>query len=145
MMRTTIVNGRTRGLIASAVEVADTRALRRRGLLERERLDPCAALVLTPCFAIHTLSMRFAIDVLFLDRDGVVVRIVTNLVPGRIAVARRAHSVVELAAGVLAARDVAVGDRIYFEGRCKTESGAIQMPSSSAAGGWVGGGCTRRA
>jgi uncharacterized membrane protein (UPF0127 family) len=133
-MRTALVNRRTSGLIASAVEVADTRALRRRGLLGRDRLDPCAALVLTPCFVIHTLSMRFAIDVLFLDSDGVVVRVVTNLEAGRIAMARRARSVVELAAGVLAARDVAVGDRLYFEERLSAESGVIQMALSSSAG-----------
>jgi len=133
-MNTTIVNARTGGLIASTVEMADTRARRRRGLLGRDRLDPCAALVLTPCFMIHTLSMRFAIDAVFLDRDGVVVRMVGNLEPGRIAIARRACSVVELASGTIAARDVALGDRLYFESRFNTDAGASQMPLSSSAG-----------
>jgi len=132
MARTTLVNGRTGGLIASAVEIADTRARRRRGQLGRDRLDPCAALVLTPCFAIHTLSMRFPIDAVFLDRGGVVVRMVTNLEPGRIALARRSHSVVELAAGVLASRDIAVGDRLYFESGFGIDGGVIQTPSSTA-------------
>jgi uncharacterized membrane protein (UPF0127 family) len=134
MARTTLVNARTGALIASAVEVADTRARRRRGLLGRERLDPSAALVLTPCFAIHTLSMQFAIDALFLDRGGVVVRMVTNLEPGRIALARRSHSVVELAAGVLASRDIAVGDRLYFEPGFGDDGGVIQTPAFSSAG-----------
>ncbi|HEV3139088.1 MAG TPA: DUF192 domain-containing protein [Vicinamibacterales bacterium] len=134
MMRTTLVNARTGGVIASAVEVADTRARRRRGLLGRDRLDPCAALVLTPCFVIHTLSMRFAIDVLFLDRADMVVRVVTTLEPGRIALARRAHSVVEFAAGALASRDVAVGDRLYFEPGFAADGGVIQMPLSSTVG-----------
>jgi uncharacterized membrane protein (UPF0127 family) len=134
-MSTTISNARTGELIASAVEIADTRAKRRRGLLGRERLDPCAALVLTPCFMIHTLSMRFAIDVIFLNSDGVVVKVVERMEPGRMAIAR-ARSVVELAAGTVAARGVAVGDRIYFESRFSTEAGVIQMPplSSSATG-----------
>lgn len=135
MPKTTLVNARTGRLIASAVEVADTRARRRRGLLGRDRLDPCAALVLTPCFIIHTLSMRFAIDALFLDRQGVVVRMVSNLEPARIALARRAHSVVELAAGVIASRDVAVGDRLYFVPGFRTDAGVIQMPLSSSAAG----------
>ena len=134
MVKTTLVNSRTGRLIASAVEMADTRARRRRGLLGRDRLDPCSALVLTPCFVIHTLSMRFAIDALFLDREGTVLRMVTNLEPARIALARRAHSVVELAAGVLASRDVAVGDRLYFATGFAKEGGGIQMPLSSAAG-----------
>ena len=130
-----LVNARTGMLIASAVEVADTRARRRRGLLGRDRLDPCTAFVLTPCFMIHTLSMRFPIDALFLDHDGVVVRMVMNLEPGHVALARRAESVVELAAGVSAAREVAVGDRLYFEERFSAESGVIQTdPPSSAVG-----------
>jgi uncharacterized membrane protein (UPF0127 family) len=132
MVRATLVNGRTGGLIASAVEIADTRARRRRGLLGRDRLDPCAALVLTPCFAIHTLSMRFPIDAVFLDRGGVVVRMVTNLAPGRIALARRSHSVVEFAAGVLASRDIALGDRLYFASGFGTDPGVIQTLSSTA-------------
>jgi uncharacterized membrane protein (UPF0127 family) len=132
-MTTTIVNARTGGVVASAVEVADTRASRRRGLLGRDALDPGAALVLTPCFMIHTLSMRFAIDALFLDDEGVVVRMVGNLEPGRIAIARRAHSVVELASGTIAERGIAVGDRLYFESRLCTGTGVIQtLPSSSA-------------
>ncbi|HYM22789.1 MAG TPA: DUF192 domain-containing protein [Vicinamibacterales bacterium] len=135
MARTTLMNARTGRLVASAVEVADTRALRRRGLLGRDRLDPCAALVLTPCFMIHTLSMRFAIDALFLDRDGVVVRMVSNLEPARIALARRARCVVELAAGVVASRDVAVGDRLYFVPDFSADAGVIQMPLSSSAVG----------
>jgi hypothetical protein len=132
-----IVNARTGGLVASAVEMADTRARRRQGLLGRERLEPGGSLVLTPCFMIHTLSMRFAIDALFLDRDGVVVKKVKDLQPGRIAIARRGRSVVELPAGTIAQRDVAVGDRLYFESRFSTADGVIQMPlssSSSAAG-----------
>ena len=134
-MSTTISNARTGGLIASSVEIADTRAKRRRGLLGRDRLEPGAALVLTPCFMIHTLSMRFPIDVIFLDGKGVVVKVVEGMEPGRIAIAR-ARAVVELAAGTVAERAVAVGDRLYFESRFSTEAGVIQMPplSSSAAG-----------
>ena len=135
MAKTTLMNARTGRLVASAVEVADTRARRRRGLLGRDRLDPCAALVLTPCFIIHTLSMRFAIDALFLDREGIVLRMVSNLEPARIALARRAHSVVELAAGVIASRDVAVGDRLYFVPDFSADAGVIQMPLSSSAAG----------
>jgi uncharacterized protein len=107
-----LLNGRTNGVIAQNVEMADTRATRRRGLLGRDGLDASAALVLLPSFAIHTAFMRFPIDALFVDRDGVVVRRVERLEPWRIAVAWRAHAVVELAAGALAHADVRVGDRL---------------------------------
>jgi uncharacterized membrane protein (UPF0127 family) len=72
-------------------------------------------MMLAPCAAVHTAFMRFAIDVVFIDRDGHAVKIVRNLPPWRIAAARRAHAVVELAAGSL--RDVSVGDRLYVAPR----------------------------
>jgi uncharacterized protein len=108
-----LVNERTRAPIATEVEVAETRADRRRGLLGRDSQDPSAARVLTPCVAVHTAFMRFPIDVAFLDHDGYAVKLVSNLVPWRIAAAARAHTVVELAAGSLRRHAVAVGDRLY--------------------------------
>lgn len=94
--------------------MAGTRRSRRRGLLGRPGLDPEAALVLTPCKAVHTAFMQFAIDVVFVDRAGEVVRIVRDLRPWRMASALRAHAVVELAAGALRPDDLSVGDVVYL-------------------------------
>jgi uncharacterized membrane protein (UPF0127 family) len=93
------------------VELALTRNDRNRGLLGRDNLDSWAALVISPCWSIHTAFMRFAIDALFVDCSGRAVRIVRNLPPWRIVVARRAHAVIELRAGSLA-DDVSIGDEI---------------------------------
>ena len=90
---------RTHEPLATAVELAVTRRARNRGLLGRDGLDPSAAIILAPCTAVHTAFMRFAIDVLFLDRDGCAVKIVANVAPWRIALAARAYAVVEMAAG----------------------------------------------
>ncbi len=109
-----ISNARTESVVASAVEVATTRAERRRGLLGRDSLDLAAALVLSPCCSIHTAFMRFPIDVAFVDRDGRVMRIVRDLAPWRIAIVPRAHAVVEFAGGCLSRRDVQVGDRLLL-------------------------------
>ncbi len=109
-----LINRRTGHTIATAVEMADTRRSRRRGLLGRDALDPSSALILTPCCAIHTASMRFAIDVVFVDRVGGVVRIVRALPPWRAAFAARAHAVIELAGGQLRPDDLRVGDTIYL-------------------------------
>ncbi|MBI3491726.1 MAG: DUF192 domain-containing protein, partial [Acidobacteria bacterium] len=65
-----IVNERTDEIVASAVEIATTSASRRRGLLGRDRFDACAALILSPCWTIHTAFMRFPIDVAFVSREG---------------------------------------------------------------------------
>lgn len=106
-----LVNQRTGNTVASDVEIAATRATRRKGLLGRATLDPSAALVLAPCFAVHSAFMQFPIDVLFLDKDGTVRRIAA-LKPWRIAASIGASAVVELAAG--GARGLRVGDRVYL-------------------------------
>ena len=119
-----IKNARTEHVVASAVEVANTRSSRRRGLLGRDGLDLAAAMVLTPCCSIHTAFMRFPIDVAFVDREGHVTRIVHDLAPWRMAIAPRAHAVVEFAAGSLLHRDVQVGDRLCLVPTLAGEAGS---------------------
>jgi len=76
---------------------------RLRGLLGRPSLGPGAALVIERCGAVHTVGMRFPIDVVFLDRAWRVVRVVRNVRPGRLMVwgGWRAVRVVESEAGCL--------------------------------------------
>jgi uncharacterized membrane protein (UPF0127 family) len=107
-----LVNARSGQTIASDVALALTRAERRRGLLGRDHLAPTAGIVLSPCCAIHTMFMRFAIDAVFVDRGGRAVRIVKGLAPWRIAVAPGAYAVIELAAGRLDAGDVRLDDEL---------------------------------
>jgi uncharacterized membrane protein (UPF0127 family) len=114
-MAVALVNERTHTAVATAVELASTRATRRRGLLGRDSLDPSSALVLTPCLAVHTAFMRFPIDIVFLDQDGFTVKLVADLQPWRMAAAARAHSVIELAAGTLRRHAIALGDRLYLQ------------------------------
>ena len=87
-----------------------TRAERRRGLLKRTSLAPESALVLAPCFAVHTAFMRFAIDVVFVDRAGRVRHVVRSLQPWRIATSPGAYATIELAAGSVDTLDIMVGD-----------------------------------
>jgi len=109
-----LVNQRTGAPIATSVERAMTRATRKRGLLGRDGMPAGSALMIEPCPAVHTAFMRFAIDVVFVDRKGYAIKIVRNLGAWRIAVAPRAHAVVELAAGSLAEVDLAIGDRLLL-------------------------------
>lgn len=108
------MNDRTRSAVALEVDVAITRATRRRGLLGRESLGATEGLLLSPCKAVHTVGMRFPIDVVFIDRDGRAVRIVPALAPWRIAMSARAKAVIELAAGTAAASDIQIGDLLYL-------------------------------
>jgi uncharacterized membrane protein (UPF0127 family) len=107
-----LVNESTGVTVVPRVELAVTRSERRRGLLGRDRLSPTSALVLSPCWAIHTAFMRFRIDVVFVDAHGRVVHVVRDMRPWRIAMSARAHVVIELAAGTARQRDINVGDRV---------------------------------
>jgi len=109
-----LVNARTGTTVAGTVEVALTRSVRRRGLLGRDALDLSTALILAPCAAVHTIFMRFPIDVVFVDRRGGIRRIVRNLQPWRMAASLRAYAAVEMAGGV--DRDLIPGDRLYLAG-----------------------------
>ena len=113
-MRYTLVNARTRRVLASDVEVALTRESRRRGLLGRDTLDPSTALFLKPCLAIHTAFMRFPLDVVFVDGDARVVRIVRGLAPWRMSASPRARAVIEFRGGTLDPGGVERGDQLYL-------------------------------
>jgi hypothetical protein len=110
----TLVNARTDQPVASTVEIASTRATRRRGLLGRDSLAAGSALVLTPCNAVHTVGMRFPIDVVFVDGKGLVRKIVQGLAPWRMAVSPLSRATIELPAGQLASEMLRVGDRLYL-------------------------------
>ena len=109
-----LVNQRTDEALAERVEVAVTRRDRRKGLLGRSSLELASALIIAPCFSIHTMFMRFDIDVVFVDDDGRAVKVVRDMTPWRIAVDPTAHAVVELPAGSLRDRQVNIGDRLYL-------------------------------
>ena len=100
--------------MAGHVEMADTMWKRFVGLLGRASLDPGHALLLDPCSSIHMFFMRFAIDVIFLDGQDKVVRIVRGLAPWRVAAAAGSRKVVEMAAGALT-EQIAEGDQLRLE------------------------------
>jgi uncharacterized protein len=102
-------------VVCDACVVADTVLTRMRGLLGRRALDPGAGLLLRPAPSIQTLFMGFPIDVVFLDRDGRVLKVVPELRPWRAAACRGARQVLELAAGEAARRGVRTGDRLVWD------------------------------
>jgi uncharacterized protein len=116
-----LINERTRHAVASIVEIAVSREDRRRGLLGRNGLDASAALMLAPCAAVHTAFMRFALDVVFVDRTGRVRKIVRGLEPWRMSASFGAYAAIELAAG--GPRDLVPGDRLYLSSPAGGEPG----------------------
>ena len=103
-------NTRNNQIVAQTLLTAFDSASRRKGLLGRDMLEEGSALIIAPCQAVHTFSMRFAIDVLFVSKDGTVLKVRHNVRPGRIAAALRAHAVVEMQAGAVERSGTRVGD-----------------------------------
>ena len=96
--------------VLASAEVASTRRARRRGLLGRDGYD--GALVLPRTRAVHTIGMRFAIDVAYVDGDGTVLDI-RAMRPWRVGRPRpRARSVVEAERGAFERWGIAVGDQV---------------------------------
>lgn len=87
------------GSALAAVRRCEGSLERMRGLLWRPALAPGQGLLIAPCNSVHTFGMRYAIDVVFLDREGRVLKVYPALKPLRMAMARGARQVIEMAAG----------------------------------------------
>ena len=106
----------TGSVIANRVTVASTRAQRAIGLLGRSHLEIGEALWITPCHGVHTWFMRFAIDVIAMNAQGVVIDTVSLMKPWRIRLPRPgACTVLELPAGTLLTTPATFGHRIQIE------------------------------
>jgi len=112
-----VVNRTREILLGDKVRTADTFLSRLVGLLGTAAIAEGGGLWIVPCRSVHTLGMRYPIDVAFLDALGVVVGIQEGLPPNRIGrVFRDARGALELCAGTLAATGTAPGDLLEFEG-----------------------------
>ena len=107
-------NGSSRP-IATKLTAAFDSASRKRGLLGRVSLDENEALVLAPCSAVHTFGMQFAIDVVYADRIGRVIKIRKAVQRNRVSAALGAFAVIELAAGTVARTGLKRGDRLELQ------------------------------
>jgi len=102
-------------VLVPELEIARTGWSRFVGLMGRRDLPGGAGLWIEPCNSIHMFFMRFAIDVLFLDREGRVKRVLLRLRPWRVSpIVFGARTVVELPAGTLTDRSL-VGKKLRLE------------------------------
>ena len=102
------------GEVLAALEVADGTGGRVKGLLGRDGMD--GALLLKPAKSVHTLGMRFAIDVAYCDNDFRVIDVCT-MRPNRMGLPRpKAHSVIEAEEGAFERWRLRVGDHLEIKG-----------------------------
>jgi uncharacterized membrane protein (UPF0127 family) len=111
-MRLVRVVNQTRGTtVGESVELASTSLTRLWGLLGRRGVEAGGGLWIMPSSGVHTMGMRFPIDVVGLDKNMRVIKVWHELVPYRVtSVSMKMRSVLELAAGQIRARQIEVGD-----------------------------------
>ena len=95
--------------------VADTPVTRMRGLLGRSELEPGEGMLIRPTNSVHMFFMRFAIDVVFVDREMAVRKVVERLRPWRMTGCRGARAALELPAGAAGRSGITVGERLAME------------------------------
>jgi len=87
-------------VLLGTVLVAERLAERMRGLLGRDGLPSGTGMLLDPCGSVHTLGMRFPIDVIYFDAEWRVVRIARDVRPWRMSMGGwRARATLEIHAG----------------------------------------------
>lgn len=113
---------RTHIWLADRVEPAFDSKTRKKGLLGRDSLPDGGAVVIAPSQAIHTVGMRFPIDIVAASRDGRVVKVRERVGAWRVVLAWSAFAFIELAAGTCTRVGVRVGDRLLVIPRGNPES-----------------------
>jgi uncharacterized membrane protein (UPF0127 family) len=111
-MKRLVLVGPKGELVCDVCHLADKPHTRLRGVIGRRRLRQGEGVLLRPTFSIFTAFVRFPIDAVFLDDNMTVLSITEDMKPWRLAAARKAKSVLELAAGECGRLGVQPGDRL---------------------------------
>lgn len=127
-----MVTNLTRGtVLATRMEVADTSPKRNKGLLGRACLSPGEGLWILPCDAVHTIGMKFPIDLIYLDRKNQIKKLLSDVPPWRLSACLPAHSVLELPAGTIRDTKTRFGDTFEFSSVTTADDSASD-PSAEA-------------
>ena len=106
----------TRGtVIGDSINSAETSAERTVGLLKHEGLRENEGLWIVPCEGVHTFFMKFALDLIYIDRKKVVKKVISNIPPWRVSYCLPAHSILELPVGTIQRTGTTKGDQLQFD------------------------------
>lgn len=111
-----ISNPIRQSILGDRIRVADTTLTRFVGLMGSRPLAAGHGLLIRPSNGVHTLWMRFSIDVLLLDREHRVLSVYGNLRPFRVTrINWKASSALELPAGTISATNTRPGDQLQLD------------------------------
>jgi len=108
-----IVNLSNGNIVTKQAQMANSWSKRFVGLLMHKHLLNGEGMLLQPCQSIHTLGMRFSIDVVFLDKQFRITKLTRALKPYRFSLSTKGtHSVLELPTGTIDKSGLKTGDRL---------------------------------
>lgn len=111
-----VINLTKNSILAENLSIANTPLKRIIGLLNRKEFKRGEALLIQPCQQVHTFFMRFPIDLLFLNRENRVIKLIKNLKPQRISkIYFKASSCLELPSGTIELTSTQEGDLLSFK------------------------------
>ncbi len=114
-MNVTIVNKRNNKIVFSKAYEAKSFFLKLRGLMFKKTLTNDEALIFYKTSSIHTCFMRFPLDIIFLDINRKIIRIVESLGAWRMVYCKGAYCTIETAAGTVSLKDIRVNDILEFK------------------------------
>ncbi len=111
-----ITNSERETHLGEAIEVAQTASQKVKGLLGRECLEAGQGLLFKGAGSLHTMFMRFPIDIIYADKRGKVIKLAQDVRPFKLVAAPlRCYYAVELPAGAIEASKTRVGDHLIFD------------------------------
>ena len=110
------IKGAPEGAPFLKILIADSFLTRLAGLMFRKKLPEATGLLLTFCNCVHMCFMRFAIDVIYVDPNFRVIKIVKNLKPWiGFSICRNAWATLEMSAGEAERCGLSVGKKLIVE------------------------------
>lgn len=111
-MRYKILNLSQDTILLENIKIADSFFTRLKGLLGRTELLQGEGLIIKPCNSVHTIGMKFPIDVAFVDKNHIVNHIIIKMNSGKFSpIIKKAAYVIEARAGTFEGR-LDIGDKV---------------------------------
>ena len=112
MKRYKILNSSNDITLLEDASLADSYFTRLKGLLGKSSLKDDEGLIIKPCNSVHTIGMKFSIDIAFVDKNNVIIHIIKDMVPGKLSsIVKKSSYVIESKGGLFEGK-VNIGDRV---------------------------------
>lgn len=99
-------------IICPELKIANTFLSRLKGLMFKKIFEKGSGLLITKCNSIHMFFMKFPLDIVFLDKNLIVVEMVENIKPWKISkIYRNVSSTLELPSGTIKDKHIKIGDQ----------------------------------